>query len=174
MEFDVNKFNDVTDCIIAIEKLKRRKKELTQKDWKQKYSKICEDNFCELELALFSLNFSAKDRNMTHEEEVALCNKVLNVFYEQGKPTISALTNILYDLGLNIDNNKLSKMICSACVCNGCRSCLWVDKYNKTGKAPDENEFTTKEIREAIHCNGYSCMKCQQNSFKGYDWVCDE
>lgn len=174
MGIDVYKFNEISDCEIAIEKLNKRKKELMIQRWKQKYSEVCGDNFKELELVLFSPNFSAKDRNITHEEEVSLCNQVSEAFYKKGNPTISALTEVLDELGLNIDDGYISKMICSACVCNGCRPCLWSDRFDETGKAPDESTFTPKEIKKAVHCNGYSCINCRQNSFKGYDWVCEE
>lgn len=174
MELDIYKFNSITDCIIAIEKLENRKNELMQQEWKRKYAKKCGNDFYELELVLSSLNFSAKDRNITNEEERALCIQVSEKFYKKGSPTISALTEILSELGLTIHDAYTSKMICSACVCNGCRTCLWCDMLDKTGKAPDENKFTSRQIKEAQHCNGYSCVKCRQNSFMGYDWECEE
>lgn len=174
MELDIYQFNNVTDCIIAIEKLQNRKNELMRQEWKQRYEKKCGDSFFDLESILFSLNFSAKDRNITYEAEVSLCQQVSEAFYKKGQPTISALTEILDELGLNISDGYTSKMICNACICKGCTSCLWVEKYNETGESPDETIFTKKEINEAKHCNGYSCMQCKQNSFKGYDWVCEE
>lgn len=39
MELDIYQFDNVTDCIIAIEKLQNRKNELMRQEWKQRYEK---------------------------------------------------------------------------------------------------------------------------------------